>query len=392
MLSLSAAALDACCLNAGAALAGRPRWAAPLPLERAPSRDWSAAAAGAAPSAAAGAAASRSEGGLFLSSDSEADDLLDDDGEQQSCRCPTSDAGPRPWLLSLLWQRRIARCADEMRSGKKRSAGKQLSKAGGSGSALGAAAAASPAAAPPAAALSHLMTERRRRERLNAQFLALRGIVPNITKMNKSSTLEDAIDYIHSLQGKVAAMERRLATAEEAARDIKPLAVKEAVEDAEAAGVAGSAGKTGKLVPPAAPPPPTPNSSHEEAVGPAGVHVDVRLIDSEQVLLRVQCARRRGLLSDVLAALDSTPLDVRHASCMSSANCVSVHIFSSAVEGSGSGTWHEELEQKIAAAVVSQLRCARRTGASNGGNGADRDDGSNETPPTKRGRSSSRGA
>eukprot|EP00850_Spirogloea_muscicola_P023571 SM000368S13754 [mRNA] locus=s368:31309:32502:- [translate_table: standard] len=319
-----------------------------------------------------------------------------------------------------------------MRSGKKRSAGKQLSKAGGSGSALGAAAAASPAAAPPAAALSHLMTERRRRERLNAQFLALRGIVPNITKMNKSSTLEDAIDYIRSLQGKVAAMERSLAAAEEAARDTKvpppslhfpppssfvhplpltflnselplavlcchstpqPLAVKEAAKDAEAAGVTGSAGKTGKLGPPAAPPPPTPNSSHKEAAGPAvGVHVDVRLIDSEQVLLRVQCARRRGLLSDVLAALDSTPLDVRHASCMSSADCVSVHIFSSALEGSGSGTWREELEQKIADAVVSQLRCARRTGASNGGSGADHGDGSNETPPTKRGRSSSRGA
>eukprot|EP00850_Spirogloea_muscicola_P020961 SM000232S07931 [mRNA] locus=s232:135699:137223:+ [translate_table: standard] len=384
-----------------AGLLPSPSAAAPaqLQLERVPSRDWSVAMAGAAPGAAAAAAASRSEGGLFLSSDSEADDLLDDEGEQQSCRCHTSDAGhgclsvPSAAYSSCRGNGRSARYADETRSGKKRAAGKQLSKTGGSGNALGAAAAASPAAAPPAAALSHLMTERRRRERLNAQFLALRGIVPNITKMNKSSTLEDAIDYIRSLQGKVVAMERRLAAAEEAARDIKPLAVKEAAEDAEAAGFVGSAGKTGKLAPPAAPPPPTPNSSREEAAGPAaGVHVDVRLIDSEQVLLRVQCARRRGLLSDVLAALDSTPLDVRHASCMSSADCVSVHIFSSAVEGSGSGNWHEELEQKIGDAVVSQLRCARRTGVSNGGSRADHGDGSNETPPTKRGRSSSRGA
>ena len=33
-------------------------------------------------------------------------------------------------------------------------------------------------------AMSHLMTERKRREKLNAQFLALRGVVPNITKVS----------------------------------------------------------------------------------------------------------------------------------------------------------------------------------------------------------------
>jgi len=55
--------------------------------------------------------------------------------------------------------------------------------------------------------LSHVEAERQRREKLNKRFCALRAIVPNITKMDKASILEDAVTHITDLKKKLEKME-----------------------------------------------------------------------------------------------------------------------------------------------------------------------------------------
>nr|QDH08994.1 transcription factor MYC2-like isoform X3 [Cymbidium sinense] len=54
---------------------------------------------------------------------------------------------------------------------------------------------------------NHVEAERKRREKLNQRFYALRAVVPNVSKMDKVSLLDDAVAYITELQNKIGSLE-----------------------------------------------------------------------------------------------------------------------------------------------------------------------------------------
>ncbi|MCD7462511.1 hypothetical protein HAX54_048689 [Datura stramonium] len=56
----------------------------------------------------------------------------------------------------------------------------------------------------------HVEAERKRREKLNHRFYALRSVVPYVSKMDKASLLADAVTYINELKAKIEDLELKL--------------------------------------------------------------------------------------------------------------------------------------------------------------------------------------
>lgn len=58
-------------------------------------------------------------------------------------------------------------------------------------------------------AKNHVMSERKRREKLNEMFLVLKSLVPSIHKVDKASILAETIAYLKELQRRVQELESR---------------------------------------------------------------------------------------------------------------------------------------------------------------------------------------
>ncbi|XP_071682764.1 anthocyanin regulatory R-S protein isoform X2 [Lolium perenne] len=139
----------------------------------------------------------------------------------------------------------------------------------------------------------HVMSERRRREKLNEMFLILKSLVPSIHKVDKASVLAETIAYLKELEQRVEELESSRAPSGQAdtagRRRHNVVGKKVSV---------GSKRKASEL-----------GDGNIERGNKPGNIVNITMMDKE-VLLEVQCRWKENLMTRVFDALKDLGLDI----------------------------------------------------------------------------------
>uniref|UniRef100_A0ACD5UE69 Uncharacterized protein n=1 Tax=Avena sativa TaxID=4498 RepID=A0ACD5UE69_AVESA len=151
----------------------------------------------------------------------------------------------------------------------------------------------------------HVMSERRRREKLNEMFLILKSLVPSIHKVDKASILAETIAYLKELEQRVEELE---STQSSCRAPTRPVAETTGWRRHDVAGKKFSAGCKRKASELGDANTERENLSKSKDDGPSNV-VNVTVMEKE-VLLEVQCRWKELLMTRVFDALKDLGLDV----------------------------------------------------------------------------------
>uniref|UniRef100_A0A0D9W830 BHLH domain-containing protein n=1 Tax=Leersia perrieri TaxID=77586 RepID=A0A0D9W830_9ORYZ len=151
---------------------------------------------------------------------------------------------------------------------------------------------------------NHVMSERRRREKLNEMFLILKSVVPSIHKVDKASILAETIAYLKELQKRVEELEsnnepsrRPIETRRRRCREVtRKKAYAGAKRKASPELVSGG-------------------SDDDDDGGTDGErhcvsNVNVTIMENKEVLLEMQCQWKELLMARVFDAIKGVFLDV----------------------------------------------------------------------------------
>nr|AVD68968.1 bHLH1 [Muscari armeniacum] len=154
-------------------------------------------------------------------------------------------------------------------------------------------------------AANHVLSERRRREKLNEKFLILRSLVPSISKVDKASILGDTIEYLKELARRVEELESCKEIVEMEAREKrKHPDIAERTSDNygnEDTNQRKSLARKRKAC--------DIEGDRWCISKDAGVDINVTVIDNE-VMIEMNCPWRDCLLLEIVDAISSIQLDV----------------------------------------------------------------------------------
>ncbi|KAF2296492.1 hypothetical protein GH714_040453 [Hevea brasiliensis] len=139
----------------------------------------------------------------------------------------------------------------------------------------------------------HIIAERKRREKLSQRFIALSAIVPGLKKMDKASVLGDAIKYLKQLQDRVQTLEEQ--TKKKAMESVVIVKKSQLFCEDE-------------------------SSSSDETFSKGPVdeplpEIEARICDKE-VLIRIHCEKRKGVLEKTIAEIEKLHLSVVNSSVL----------------------------------------------------------------------------
>ncbi|XP_002972921.2 transcription factor bHLH25 [Selaginella moellendorffii] len=156
--------------------------------------------------------------------------------------------------------------------------------------------------------LDHIMAERKRREKLSQRFIALSAIVPGLKKMDKASVLGDAIKYVKQLQERLKSLEEHVSR-----KGVQSVAY--CKKSVPMHGGSKQEDKYGSV-------------SDDDFCPP---EIEARYM-GKNVLVRVHCEKRKGLLVKCLGELEKLNLLVINASALSFSDTVHDFTFTAQME------------------------------------------------------------
>ncbi|KAL5722111.1 hypothetical protein ACHQM5_005671 [Ranunculus cassubicifolius] len=159
-----------------------------------------------------------------------------------------------------------------------------------------------PSTKPPSTVQDHVVAERKRREKLSLQFIALSAIVPGLKKMDKSTVLGDAIQYLKEIQERVKTLEEQKAK----------MTMKSVVLIKEFQSPSDDVSSSTDDLP----------SDFSDEPLP---EIRAKVLD-KNVLIRIHCKQQRGVMAKVLSEIEKVGVIVQDSSMMASGSTLDITI------------------------------------------------------------------